>query len=288
MLDDAASRDPVAKSRSKITSISAEPSFAGYWSELWSYRDLFLTLAWRDVSVQYKQAAIGALWVLVKPLITVVVFSGIFGGVASLPSDGEVPYPLLVLCGTLPWFLISSIVANSSQSLLQNQALITKIFFPRMLLPLSAACIGLVDFIVTLLLFVGMCALLGFMPDWRIVFLPTFIILALLVGLGPAILLSALTVRYRDFRFIVPFLVQFGLYISPVGFSSSVIPADWRLLYSMNPVVGVIDGFRWSMLAGQAPLDITALIFSIGISILTAILGIYIFRRTEKTFADVV
>lgn len=288
MLNDAASNDPVAQSKSKITLISAERSLNSYWGELWSYRDLFLTLAWRDVSVQYKQAAIGALWVLIKPLITVIVFSGIFGGVASLPSDGKVPYPLLVMCGTLPWFLISGLVGNSSQSLLQNQTLITKVYFPRLLLPLSAACVGFVDFLVTLLLFLGFSAFVGCMPDWRILFLPAYIILALLVGLGPAILLAALTVRYRDFRFIVPFLVQFGLYISPVGFSSGVIPADWRLLYSMNPAVGVIDGFRWCMLAGQSPLDATALAFSITIGVLAVMLGIHVFRGTEKTFADVV
>jgi lipopolysaccharide transport system permease protein len=259
-----------------------------YWSDIWQYRELFAILAWRDVAVRYKQTVIGVAWAVIRPLLTMIIFTVIFGKVAHLPTEGRAPYPILVFAGMLPWFLFATILSESSNSLLNNSQLIGKVYFPRLIIPSAAAVVALVDFAVNLVLLAGLMALYGFAPSWRVIFLPAFVLLAILASMGPALLLAALNVKYRDFRFIIPFIVQFGLYASPVGFSSSVVPAQWRLLYSLNPVVGVIDGFRWSLLGGSSALYMPGFILSLGVVAFMLWLGVGLFRRTEKTFADLI
>jgi lipopolysaccharide transport system permease protein len=259
-----------------------------YWADLWRYRELFAILAWRDVAVQYKQTVIGAAWALVRPLLTMIIFTVVFGKLAKLPSEGTVPYPVLVMAGMLPWFLFSTILGNASSSLVSNANLIGKVYFPRLIVPVASAVVALVDFGITLTLLFVMMLVFGVLPDWRILLLPFFIALAVLASLGPALVLASLNVKYRDFRFIIPFIVQFGMYLSPVGFSSSVVPEQWRLLYSMNPVVGVIDGFRWCLLGGEAQLYWPGFAISLAVVAFFLWLGVRTFRATEKTFADLV
>lgn len=259
-----------------------------YWLDLWHYRELFAILAWRDVSVQYKQTIIGVAWAVIRPALTMAIFTFVFGRVAGLPSEGTVPYPLLVMAGMLPWFLVSTILTNGSNSLIQNSNLISKVYFPRLIVPVASSMVALVDFVLSLGLLFVMMVWFGFMPDWRLLFLPVFVVMALLAALGPALIMAALNVNYRDFRFIIPFAVQFGLYLSPVGFSSSIVPEQWRLVYALNPVVGVIDGFRWCLLGGQTPLAPQSVALSLGVIGLFLFLGIKVFRKTESGFADLV
>jgi len=259
-----------------------------YWSDLWSYRELFAILAWRDVAVQYKQTVIGVAWAVVRPLLTMLIFTVVFSKMAKLPSEGTAPYPIMVMAGMLPWFLVSTVLSQAAGSLVTNANLISKVYFPRLIVPVASSIVALVDFMVTFVLLLGLMVVLGFFPDWRIIFLPFFVLLAILASLGPALVLTALNVRYRDFRFIVPFIVQFGMYVSPVGFASSVVPQEWRLLYSLNPIVGVIDGFRWCLLGGQSQLYIPGFLLSLGVVTFFLWLGIRTFRATEKTFADLV
>lgn len=257
-----------------------------YWSDLWRYRELFVILAWRDVAVRYKQTVIGVAWAIVRPFLTMVIFTFVFSRLAKLPSDGGVPYPILVFAGLLPWFLFSSILGEASNSLIGNANLIGKVYFPRLIIPASAAVVALVDFGINLILLFCLMLWFDFRPDWKVVLLPGFVLLAVLASLGPALLITALNVKYRDFRYIIPFIVQFGLYISPVGFSSAVVPERLRLLYSLNPVVGVIDGFRWCLLGGDSPLYVPGFLASLGIVVFFLWFGIRYFRRTERAFAD--
>jgi lipopolysaccharide transport system permease protein len=257
-----------------------------YWADLWRYRELFVILAWRDVAVRYKQTVIGVAWAVVRPLLTMIIFTAVFSRLAKLPSDGDVPYPILVFAGMLPWFLFSSILVEASASLVGNANLVGKVYFPRIIIPASSAMVALVDFCITLVLLSGLMLWFRFLPDWRIVFLPAFVVLAVVASLGPALFITALNVKYRDFRYIIPFIMQFGLYVSPVGFSSERVPDQWRLLYSLNPVVGVIDGFRWCLLSGQSKLYLASFMLSMGVISLFLWLGIWYFRRTERTFAD--
>jgi lipopolysaccharide transport system permease protein len=257
-----------------------------YWSDLWHYRELLAILAWRDVAVRYKQTVIGVAWAVIRPLLTMVVFTIIFGKLAKLPSDGGVPYPVLVFTGMLPWFLFSSILAEASSSLVENANLVSKVYFPRIIIPLSSAIVASVDFCINLVLLFALMVWFGFFPSWQIIFLPFFVILAVLASLGPALLMTALNVKYRDFRYIIPFIVQFGLYVSPVGFSSAVVPERWRFWYSLNPIVGVIDGFRWSLLGGHSQLYLPAFLLSLAVVAVFLRLGIRYFRHTERTFAD--
>jgi lipopolysaccharide transport system permease protein len=259
-----------------------------YWADLWAYRELFAILAWRDVAVRYKQTVIGVAWAIVRPLLTMIIFTVIFGTLARLPSDGGTPYPLLVFAGMLPWFLFSSVLTEASGSLIGNANLIGKVYFPRMIIPAAAAAVALVDFAINLVILVGLMIWYGFWPGWQIVFLPVFVALAVLASLGPALYITALNVKYRDFRYIIPFLVQVGLYVSPVGFSSAVIPDEWRLLYSLNPVVGVIDGFRWCLLGGASQLYVPGFLGSLAVVAAFLLIGVRYFRKTERTFADVV
>ena len=259
-----------------------------YWRDLWRYRELFIILAWRDISVRYKQTIIGVAWALLRPLLTMIVFTVIFGRVAGLPSDGDVPYALLVFAGMLPWTLFATALGEASNSLIGNERLISKVYFPRLIIPTAAVVTAFVDFLISFVILVIMMIYYQFAPSWNLLLLPLFLLLALLASLGPGLWITALNVKYRDFRYIIPFIVQFGLYISPVGFSSNVIPEEWRLLYSLNPVVGVIDGFRWCILGGESPIYWPGFILSLVIVAFFLWLGISQFRKMEKTFADLI
>lgn len=257
-----------------------------YWSDLWAYRELFAILAWRDLAVRYKQTAIGVAWAIIRPAITVAIFTVVFGRLAKLPSDGLAPYPLMVFAGMLPWTLFSTILSDGSNSLVSNANLIGKVYFPRLIVPSASIAVAVVDFGVTLVLLFGMMAWFHFVPDWRILFLPLFVLLGIFASLGPALWLTAMNVKYRDFRYLIPFVLQFGLYVSPVGFTSKVVPEQWRLLYSLNPVVGVIDGFRWCLLGGQADIYMPGFLASLVMVTGFMWLGVWYFRKTERTFAD--
>ena len=259
-----------------------------YWRDIWAYRELFAILAWRDVAVRYKQTVIGVLWAVVQPLLTMVVFTVIFGRIAKLPTEGGAPYPIMVFAGMLPWFLFATILSGASNSLVGNANLVAKVYFPRIIIPASSAVVALVDFAINLAMFAALMAWFGFVPTWRILLLPAFVALAVLASLGPALFITALNVKYRDFRYIIPFIVQFGLYVSPVGFSSAVVPEQWRFWYSVNPMVGVIDGFRWCVLGGETVLYMPGFLISLGVVALFLWLGVAYFRRTERTFADLI
>lgn len=259
-----------------------------YWRDLWAYRELFGILAWRDVAVRYKQTVIGVLWAVIRPFLTMVVFTVIFGRVARLPADGGAPYPVMVFAGLLPWTLFSTILSEASASLVGNANLIGKVYFPRIIVPTATAGVALIDFAINLLILVGLMLWYGFLPTWRILLLPGFTLIAVLASLGPALLITALNVKYRDFRHVIPFIVQFGLYVSPVGFSSAVIPAQWRFWYSLNPVVSAIDGFRWCVLGGRSALYLPGFVASLAVTALLLWVGVTYFRRTERTFADVI
>lgn len=259
-----------------------------YWRDILAYRELFYILAWRDVAVRYKQTVVGMLWAVVRPFLTMVIFTIIFNRLAKLPSESAAPYPVMVFAGMLPWFLFSTILGEASNSLIGNANLVGKIYFPRIIIPTASAVVALVDFAINFALLFVMMLWYGFAPTWRIFLLPVFVALAVLASLGPAFLITALNVKYRDFRYIIPFIVQFGLYISPVGFSSAIVPDRWRLWYSLNPVVGVIDGFRWCILGGSSPLYLPGFMLSLGVVSLFLWGGIAYFRRTERTFADLI
>jgi lipopolysaccharide transport system permease protein len=258
-----------------------------YWKDLWRYRELFYFLAWRDILVRYKQTAIGIAWALIKPFLTMVVFTVVFGNIAKLPSQG-VPYPILVFAGMLPWQFFANALGECSNSLIGNANLISKVYFPRLIVPTSAVIVSFVDFLISGSILLGLMAWYNFVPDWQILTLPFFILIASAASMGAGLWLAALTVQYRDFRFVVPFIIQFGLYISPVGFSSNIVPEQWRLLYSINPMVGVIDGFRWAILGGKVNIYMPSFLLSVGLVFLLLWSGIWYFRRMERTFADVI
>jgi lipopolysaccharide transport system permease protein len=259
-----------------------------YWRDLWAYRELFVILAWRDVAVRYKQTVIGIAWAILRPFLTMVIFTIVFGRLAGLSSESASPYPVMVFAGMLPWYLFSSILTDASSSIVGNANLIGKVYFPRIIVPASSAVTALVDFGINLIMLAGLMIWYAFVPSWRLLLLPGFVILAVLASLGPALLMTALNVKYRDFRYIVPFIVQFGLYVSPVGFSSTVVPEQWRFWYSLNPVVGVIDGFRWCILDGGSPLFLPGFLVSLGVVALFLWMGVAYFRRTECSFADLI
>ena len=259
-----------------------------YWLDLWRYRELFYVLAWRDLSVRYMQTAIGATWALMRPLLTMLVFTVIFGRIARLPSDGSTPYALMVFVGMLPWTFFSTGLADASNSLVINANLIGKVYFPRLIVPTAAVVVAFVDFLISFAILVVLFVWYQFLPSWHMIYLPLFIFLAFLASMGPSLWITALNVKYRDFRYVIPFIVQFGLYVSPVGFSSSVVPEQWRLLYSLNPMVGVIDGFRWCILGGESPLYLPGLALSAVVTTFFLWFGIRQFRKLEKSFADLI
>ena len=258
-----------------------------YWRDIWRYRELLYFLAWRDLLVRYKQTVMGVAWSLIRPLLSMVVLSLVFGKFGKMPSGG-VPYPILVFCGMLPWQFFSTALSESGSSLVANSNLISKVYFPRLVIPASSVITSFVDFLISAVFLIGLMIWYRFVPSTAIVFLPLLVLLAFAASFGAGLWIAALMVRYRDFRFIVPFVVQFGLYISPVGFLSTVVPERWRLLYSLNPMVGVIDAFRWSVLGGEHTIYWPGLTASITAVIVLVITGIWYFRRTERTFADVI
>jgi len=258
-----------------------------YWKDLWRYRELLYFLAWRDILVRYKQTVIGIAWALIRPFLTMVVFSIVFGALAKLPSGGA-PYPILVYSAMLPWQFFSNALSECSNSLIGNANLLSKVYFPRLIVPLSSVVVSFVDFLVAGMLLLGLMAWYNFVPSWRILTLPFFIMIAFVASMGVGLWLASLNVKYRDFRYIVPFIVQFGTYISPVGFKSSIVPEKWRLLYSLNPMVGVIDGFRWAILGGNFDLYLPGFLLSMVFVLLMFFSGIWYFRKVERTFADVI
>lgn len=263
---------------------------ARYWADLWRYRELFLFLAWRDITVRYKQTVVGILWALLRPLITMLVLVFVFQNLAGL-SSGDVPYAIMVFAGTLPWQLFASALSDSSNSVVSNAALISKVYFPRLIVPGSAVVVGLVDFTISLTVLAGLMLWFQFVPTWHLLFLPGFIAVAFLAALGPGLLVTALNVRYRDFRFVLPFVVQFGLFLSPVGFDSALVMEKYGetgfLLYSLNPMVGVIDGFRWAI-CGTGTIYLPGFLLSMGVVLAFLWAGLTYFRATERTFADVI
>lgn len=269
--------------------IKIKPGYTefNYLNDLWRFRDLFYFLAWRDILVRYKQTVIGIAWAVIRPFLTMVVFTIVFSKIAKLPSYG-VPYPVLVFCAMLPWQFFSSSMAESSNSLIDNEKLISKVYFPRIIIPASTVIVSLVDFFISFCLLLLLMLWYQFIPSINSFLIIPFLAQAFLAAMGTGLWLCSLNVQFRDFRYIIPFIVQFGLYISPVGFSTFAIPEQWRLLYSLNPMVGVIDGFRWAMLGGENviywPGYFTSLIFSL----LLFISGFRYFRKTERMFADVI
>jgi lipopolysaccharide transport system permease protein len=259
-----------------------------YWLDLWRYRELFRVLAWRDLAVRYKQTVIGVLWAVMRPLLTMLVFTIIFGRIARLPADGSAPYALMVFAGILPWSFFASGLSDASNSLVNNERLISKVYFPRLIVPIATLVVAFVDFLISFCILFMLMAWYGFLPDWRILALPVLAALVFFTSIGPALWITSLNVKYRDFRYVIPFIVQFGLYVSPVGFSSSVIPEQWRLLYSLNPIVGVIDGFRWCILRGQTDLYLPGLATSLAVTVFFLWFGIRQFRRSERSFADLI
>ena len=266
--------------------IEAGRSERHYWLDLWRYRELFYVLAWRDIAVRYKQTVIGLAWALLRPLLTMLVFTIVFGRLAKLPTDGAAPYALMVFAGLLPWQFFATALTEASGSLIGNANLIGKVYFPRLIVPTAAIVVAFVDFLISFAILVGLMLWYQYLPGWQILTLPFFVLMAFLASLGPGLWITALNVKYRDFRYIIPFIVQMGLYVSPVGFSTSIVPEQWRLLYALNPMVGVIGGFRWAILGGQTPLDPTS--FLLGWTVILGFLwlGLRQFRRMEKRFAD--
>jgi lipopolysaccharide transport system permease protein len=258
-----------------------------FWSDLWRYRELFMMFAWRDVAVRYKQTAIGLLWALFRPMLTIVVFTVIFGKIAALPSEGGAPYALMVLAGLLPWHFFATALSDASNSVVGNAGLIGKVYFPRVLVPVAAMLASFVDFLVSLLLLIALMLWYDSPPTWRLVSIVAFGLLTFAASLGPALWFAALNAKYRDFRYIIPVLLQFGLFVSPVGFSSAVVPENWRLLYALNPMVGIIDGFRWAILGGQTKISWVSLVIGVLVIVILLWFGVRRFRRTERVFADV-
>ena len=259
-----------------------------YWQDLWRYRELFVVLAWRDVAVRYKQTVIGLAWALIQPLAILLIFSTIFGKVAKLPTEGSAPYILMVCAGLLPWQLFSTSLTGAAGSLIGNSNLISKVYFPRLIVPTASVVVAFIDFLVGFAILLALMLWYQFSPTWQILTLPLFIVMAFLASLGPGLWITALNVKYRDFRYVIPFLVQFGLFVSPVGFSSSVIPDAWKTLYYLNPMVGVIDGFRWAILGGESELNPMGFSLSCCIICFFLWLGIRQFRKMERSFADLI
>ncbi|MEI6492005.1 MAG: ABC transporter permease [Verrucomicrobiota bacterium] len=263
-----------------------------YWRDLWNYRELLFMLAWRDVAVRYKQTIAGAAWALLQPFLSMLIMTVIFSRVAGLPSVGSAPYAIMVFAGLLPWQFVSNALANAGQSVVINASMISKVYFPRVIVPAASVFVSVVDFLISFVILIGLMIWFKFVPTARILTLPLFAILAVVVAMGPGLLITALTVRFRDFRFITPFIVQFGMYASPVAYSSEVVRQKLGetgfLLYCLNPVVGVIDGFRWAILGDDARISVLGTCISLTVALLLLVIGLVYFRKTERSFADVI
>ncbi len=271
----------------QLTVIEAGRSVSHYWRDLWLFRELLFFLCWRDILVRYKQTVLGVLWSILKPFLTMVVFTVLFGRLAKLPS-GDVPYPVLVFAALLPWQFITTAFTDAGLSLIANANLITKVYFPRMIVPASSIVVSLIDFILASSVLFGLMVWYDFLPDWRLATLPLFVLIAIAAALAAGLWIAALNVRFRDVANVIPFIVQLSLFVSPIGFRSEVVPEHLRLYYSLNPLVGIIDGFRWALLRGSAPLYWPALLYSILLVGLLLFAGIRYFRSTERQFADVI
>ncbi|MCP9796864.1 ABC transporter permease [Cyanobium sp. Lug-B] len=259
-----------------------------YWKDLWRYRELFAILAWRDITVRYKQTFIGVAWALIRPLLTMVVFTVIFGRLARLPTEGDAPYALLVFAGILPWQFFSSALSSCSESLVSNANLLTKVYFPRLIVPVAVVITSFVDFLISFGILAGLMLWFQWWPSWRLLTLPLWVAVAFAASMGAGLWLASLNVQYRDFRYLVPFLVQVGFYVSPVGFSSAIVPAKWQLLFALNPMVGVIEGFRWAIIGQGARINPVGFWLSMGVTALLLVTGVRQFRQMEKRFADVI
>lgn len=266
--------------------ISAGHSERHYWRDVWRYRDLMLFLAWRDIKVRYKQAVLGVAWAVIQPLMQTLLLTFVFSKLAKMP-DGGVPYFLLVLCGNLPWMLFTNAFNGAGSSLVGNSHLVSKVYFPRLVIPLSSLAVALLDFAVVLAFALPVIAWFGLWPGWHLLLLPVFLLLALLIALGAGLWITALTVQFRDFRFITPFILQIGLFVTPVGYRTDVLP-NWRDLLALNPLTGVIDGVRWCLLGGQTPLHLASVGVSVAMAAALLVTGLWYFRRTERRFADII
>jgi len=258
-----------------------------YWMDLWRYRELFYILAWRDIAVQYKQTIMGVLWALIRPLLTMIIFVVIFGKIAKLPSEG-VPYPVFVFAAMLPWTFFATAFASSGNSLIGNASLISKVYFPRLIIPAASIIVALVDFMISFTILIALMVWYNYLPTWHMLTLPLFLLLGFFAAFGAGLFIAALNVKYRDFKFIIPFVVQLGLYASPVAFSTTLVPEKYQLFYYLNPMVAVIDGFRWAISGGNTAINSTEIIVSVGVVCLLCLFGAIYFRKTEKTFADVI
>lgn len=258
-----------------------------YWLDLYRYRELFYILAWRDIVVRYKQAVMGVLWAILQPLLTMIIFVVVFGKVANLPSEG-VPYPVYVFSAMLPWMFFSTSFSNAGNSLVSNSTLISKVYFPRLIIPAAAIIVGVVDFIISFVILLILMLVYGYYPSWQILTIPLFLLLAFFSAFGLGLFTASLNVRYRDFKFVIPFIVQFGLFASPVAYSATLIPEKYILIYYLNPMVAVIDGFRWAVTGGSTALNATEIIIALAVVLTVNTLGIWQFRKAEKTFADVI
>lgn len=259
-----------------------------YWKDLWRYRELFYILSWRDIKVRYKQTFIGAAWSIVRPLFTMLVFTFVFGHIAKLPSNTTAPYAIMVYAALLPWQFFSTALVESSNSLIGNSGLISKVYFPRLIIPASSMITSVVDFLISLGLMMVLFVYFDYYPSWQIIFLPLCLLGALVASLGLGLYITALNVKYRDFRFVIPFIVQLGLYISPVGFNSGIIADKHLFFYYLNPMASVIDGFRWCLLGGDQVIYVEGIWISSTVAIVMLVIGIYQFRKMEKTFADII
>ncbi|RUA05746.1 MAG: ABC transporter permease [Gammaproteobacteria bacterium] len=258
-----------------------------YWANLWHYRELFYILAWRDIAVQYKQTVIGILWAVLRPVLTMVIFTVVFSKIANLPSEG-VPYPVFVFAAMLPWTFFSAAFSSSSNSLVSNANLIGKIYFPRLIIPAASIIVAVVDFLISFVILIALMFWYDFFPTWHMLTLPFFLLLGFFAAFGAGLFITSLNVKYRDFRIVIPFIVQLGLYVSPVAFSTTLIPEKYQIFYYLNPMVAVIDGFRWAVSGGKTVLNMTEIYVSISVVIILCILGVVYFRKTEKVFADVI
>jgi lipopolysaccharide transport system permease protein len=260
-----------------------------YWKDLWRYRELFYILSWRDIKVRYKQTVLGILWAVIRPLLTMLIFTFIFGTVAGMKNNSTAPYAIIVFAGLLPWQFFSNALTESSNSLIGNERLITKVYFPRMIIPASSVITSFIDFFISFIILLALLVFYKYAPPAEIFLMPLFWIMAFIASAGPGLYLTALNVKYRDFRYIIPFIVQFGLFISPVGFASSAIPVKWQWLYSLNPMVGVIDGFRWCIVKNAPnPMLHYPFYISSGIALLLLWFAVHQFRKMEKNFADLI
>lgn len=269
--------------------IEAGRTEKNYWKDLWRYRELFYILSWRDIKVRYKQTVLGVLWAIIRPLLTMIVFTFVFGRIAKMPVAGTAPYSIMVFAGLLPWQFFSNSLTESSNSLVGNERLITKVYFPRLIIPVSSVITSFIDFLISFALLLALFIIYRYTPPVQIFLMPMFWIMAFLASFGPGLYLTALNVKYRDFRYIIPFIVQFGLFISPVGYSSMQVGSKWQAIYSLNPMVGVIDAFRWCIVK-DAPNPMLQHPFYISLTVIVFFmwLSIYQFRKMEKNFADLI